>query len=264
MQGVLVERMAGPEWAEALRDYSVAVLPMGAASKEHGLHLPNNTDFLEAEAFKQAVVERLPVLMLPTFAFGYYPAFVEWPGSLQLSPRTYMTVVRDIVASLSAAGLRKLVLLDTGLSTRPVLEIVARDAWREHRMLVAHAVGLGERVEAALFPDDGGTHANDPETSFMLAIAPEVVDMRRAVCETRPSTVLASRAPEAPAAFIQGGRMRSASGVFGDPTLATVEKGQAYFAAKIEDLVEFIEAFIALDLDAPAKRPARSRTRAKE
>jgi creatinine amidohydrolase len=248
MQGVLVEQLAGPEWSEALREYSVAVLPMGAASKEHGLHLPNNTDFLEAEALKAVVVERLPVLMLPTFGFGYYPAFDEWPGSLQLSPRTYRTVIGDIVDALAAARLRKLVLLDTGLSTRPVLELVARDTWRRHRMLVAHAVGLGERVEADLFPDDGGTHANDPETSFMLAIAPETVDMSRAVRETRPSTVFSSRAAEAPPAFIQGGRMRSASGVFGDPTLATVEKGQAYFAAKIEDLVAFIEAFVALDL----------------
>lgn len=248
MKGVLVDKLAGAEWSEARQRFSVAVLPMGAASKEHGYHLPNNTDFLEAEALKAAVVERLPVLMLPTFGFGYYPAFVEWPGSLQLSPRTYYRIVSDIVDCLAAAGLRKLLLLDTGLSTRPVLELVARYAYHRHGMLVAQAVGLGERVEPHLFPDDGGTHANDPETSFMLAIAGETVDMTRAVREQRPSTVLSSRAPEAPPAFIQGGRMRSESGVFGDPTLATVEKGEAYYAAKIEDLVEFLEAFIALEV----------------
>lgn len=248
MKGVLLEQMAGHEWQAAAERFSVAVLPMGAASKEHGLHLPNNTDFLEAEALKAAVVERLPVLMLPTLGFGYYPAFVEWPGSLQLSPRTYYTVVSDIVDCLAAAGLRKLLLLDTGLSTRPVLELVARDALRRHGLLVAQVVGLGERVEAELFPDDGGTHANDPETSFMLAIAGDTVDMTRAVREQRPATVLSSRAPDAPPAFIQGGLMRSETGVFGDPTLATVEKGQAYFAAKIEDLVAFLEAFIALEV----------------
>jgi creatinine amidohydrolase len=248
MRGVLVEHLAGPEWQAAVERCSVAVLPMGAASKEHGLHLPNNTDFLEAEALKAAVVERLPVLMLPTLGFGYYPAFVEWPGSLQLSPRTYYTLVSDIVDGLAAAGVRKLLLLDTGLSTRPVLELVARDALRRHGLLVAQAVGLGDRVERELFPNDGGTHANDPETSFMLAIAGEVVDMTRAVREQRPSTVLSSRAPDAPPAFIQGGRMRSETGVFGDPTLATVEKGRVYFAAKIDDLVEFLEAFIALEV----------------
>ena len=70
----------------------------------------------------------------------------------------------------------------------------------------------------------------------MLAIAGEVVDMTRAVREQRPSTVLSSRAPDAPPAFIQGGRMRSETGVFGDPTLATVEKGRVYCAAKIDDL----------------------------
>jgi creatinine amidohydrolase len=246
MKGVLVEKLYGPDWYEALEQYDVAVLPLGAASKEHGYHLPNQTDYLEAEAFKQAVVDRLPVLMLPTFGFGYYPAFVDWPGSLHLSPTTFRMVIGDVSDCLAEAGIRKMFLLDTGLSTRPVLEIVAREAQSRHNILVAIAAETGATAGRKLFSGDSGTHANDAETSLMLAIAPEQVDMSLAVHDSRPSTILARLDPAAPPAFVQGGRIRSESGVFGDPTVASREKGEAYFEAKINDLIEFLEAFIAM------------------
>lgn len=246
--GVLLGNLTAAEWPEVAARCEVAVLPMGAASKEHGLHMPNQTDLLTAEALAAAVVERLPVLMLPPLGYGYYPAFVDWPGSMSLTPATYRAVVGDILACLAAAGFRKILLLDTGLSTRPVLEIAAREAMRELGVQVAlTTTELGREAAAELFAGEG-THANEDETALMLAIAPEQVDLSRAVRESRPSTVLSRRDPFAPPAFIQGGKMRSATGVFGDPTRATAENGRAYFGAKVADLLRFLEDFIALDV----------------
>ncbi|MEZ4522680.1 MAG: creatininase family protein [Thermomicrobiales bacterium] len=205
-------------WSEAVADLEVAVLPMGAASKEHGLHMPNQTDLLTAEALAAAVSERLPVLMLPPLGYGYYPAFVDWPGSMSISPMVYRAVVRDIISCLAGAGFRKIVLLDTGLSTRPVLEIAAREALREHAVRVAlTATELGRETAARLFAGEG-THANEDETALMLEIAPEQVDLGPGASELRPSTVMSRRDPFAPPAFVQGGKMRSETGVFGDPS----------------------------------------------
>lgn len=246
--GVLLGNLTSEEWPEAAARCPVAVLPMGAASKEHGLHLPNQTDLLTAEALAAAVAGRLPVLTLPPLGYGYYPAFVDWPGSMSLSPATYRAVVGDILACLAGAGFRKILLLDTGLSTRPVLEIAAREAMRVWGVQVAlTTTDLGREAAAELFAGEG-THANEDETALMLAIAPEQVDLSRAVRESRPSTVLSRRDPFAPPAFIQGGKMRSATGVFGDPTRATAENGRAYFDAKVADLLRFLEDFIALEV----------------
>ncbi len=245
--GIRLSDLHGDEWKQVVRRSSVAVLPMGAASKEHGYHLPNQTDYLTAEALGDAAVQRLPVLRLPTFGYGYYPAFVDWPGSMSLSPAVYRRVISDIITCLAEAGIRKILLLDTGLSTRPVLEIVARDALRANGVLVALATTeLGREAALDLF-DGEGTHANEDETALLLAIAPEQVDLTRAVPDLRPSTVISRRDPFSPPAFVQGGKMRSTSGVFGDPTKATRESGLAYLDAKIQDLITFLDAFIADD-----------------
>ncbi len=244
----LLSDLTSFEWPDARSCFEVAVLPMGAASKEHGLHMPNQTDLLTAEALAAAVVERLPVLMLPALGYGYYPAFVDWPGSMSISPPIYQAVVRDIINCLADAGFRKIVLLDTGLSTRPVLEIVAREALRERGIRVAlTTTELGREKANEIFAGEG-THANEDETALMLAIAPEQVDLSLARPELRPSTILSRRDPFAPPAFVQGGKMRSETGVFGDPTKATLENGQAYFAAKVVDLIAFLEEFIAMEI----------------
>jgi creatinine amidohydrolase len=246
--GARLRDLYGREWLETADRCDVAVLPMGAASKEHGYHLPNQTDYLTAEALGAAAVRQLPILLLPTFGYGYYPAFVDWPGSMSLSPAVYRRVVADIIGCLARAGIRKIFLLDTGLSTRPVLEIAVHDALREHGITVALATTeLGREAAHRLF-DGEGTHANEDETALMLAIAPEQVDLARAVPDLRPSTVLDRRDPFAPPAFIQGGKMRSASGVFGDPTKATPESGRAYLDAKIHDLVTFLREYITRDV----------------
>ena len=235
------------EWTNLAMEPPVAVLPMGASSKEHGLHLPNQTDLLTAKALAAAASEKLPVLMLPPLGFGYYPAFVDWPGSMSISPPTYQTVVSDVIACLASAGFEKIVLLDTGLSTRPVLEIAAREALRDLGVDVALTTTELGREKANEVFDGEGTHANEDETALMLAIAPDQVNLSRARPELRPSTILSRRDPFAPPAFVQGGKMRSETGVFGNPTKATAENGRAYFDAKVADLIQFLEEFIAME-----------------
>ena len=85
MRGVYLGDLTWPEakaWIDAGR---VIVVPIGAAAKEHGYHLPLKTDYMLAEALARGVAEALPVVVAPVIGFGYYPAFRHYPGSQHAS-----------------------------------------------------------------------------------------------------------------------------------------------------------------------------------
>jgi creatinine amidohydrolase len=111
-------------WQQAeqvLRPDTVVVIPIGAASKEHGPHLKLNTDWLLAEYFKRELLKSAEVVITPTVNYHYYPAFIEYPGSISLRLETARDLMVDICRSLARYGPRKFYVLNTGLSTvRPV------------------------------------------------------------------------------------------------------------------------------------------------
>src|SRR3954452_5698234 len=94
----LVERMTWDEVARRIDRGAAAILPIGAAAKQHGFHLPLNTDRVQAEWFAARLTERIDALIWPTLSYGYYPAFIEYTGSSSLSATTFEAVVRQIAA----------------------------------------------------------------------------------------------------------------------------------------------------------------------
>jgi creatinine amidohydrolase len=240
--GVYLERIAWPEAAARFGRDPLVVLPVGAAAKEHGPHLPLGTDRILAEHLAAQVAERVPAIIAPTVTYGYYPAFVDFPGSTHLEARTFGAMVGEIIVSLHRHGPRRFLILNTGLSTYPVLEIAARDLRRRHPVLVGvtRIDELGGRAVQALLEQPAGSHADEYETSLLLAIAPEAVRQDRAVREIpdRPRlrglfVPMPLRAPES----AQPGR----AGVYGDATLASREKGERILAAVIPALVAAAE-----------------------
>lgn len=251
---VFLETLTWPEAEPILRADPLVVIPIGAGAKEHGPHLPLGTDRLMADILARRLAERVPVVVLPTVTYGYYPHFTAFPGSLHLEAATFGAVVREIILSMARHGPRRYLILNTGVSTFPVLEIVARDLDRVHRLLVGVTrIGeLGKSKTAALLEQCRGSHADEHETSIMLAIAPEVVreHLRTAEAPERPDT---------PAVFVPSAYHRdsgpgySATGVYGDATLATRAKGEAIVKAMVDDLVEAAERLRAAP--APTPRP---------
>ena len=115
-----------------LRPDTVVVIPIGAAAKEHGPHLKLNNDWLLAEYFKREILKRAEVVIAPTVNYHYYPAFVEYPGSITLRLETARDLLVDICRSLARYGPRKFYVLNTGLSTiKPLQETADRLAPRE-------------------------------------------------------------------------------------------------------------------------------------
>jgi creatinine amidohydrolase len=241
-KGILLEDLTWREAELALRSDTIVVIPIGAGSKEHGPHLKLKNDWLLAEYFKDAILKSAAVVIAPTVNYHYYPAFIEYPGSTTLRLETARDLLVDICRSLARYGPRKFYALNTGVSTMRPLELTAEilaDEGIDFRY--TDILKLAEPVETIVKQEKGGTHAGEIETSMMLFIAPASVDMSEAVEDYHPAA--------------QGGLTRnptgegsySASGIYGDATLATRRKGEIVVRAIVDGILKEIQAFSELN-----------------
>lgn len=241
-KGVWLETLTWPEAREKIDAQWPVVVPIGAISKEHGGHLPLNTDYLVARDLASRIAEELPVIIAPVLTLGYYPAFVRYPGTQHLRPETFQAMLTDVFDKLVRDGVRHIAVVNTGVSTEAPLHIVVREFYERTgvRVLTADIASLGKNSRSLMQQKLGG-HGDEAETSMILAIAPQAVRMHKAVVDYghalgAPKTVFYT-----PTIFDgdpASGPDYSVSGVRGDPTLATVEKGRAILADMAAELVE--------------------------
>src|SRR5580700_9024695 len=105
--GLFLESLTWTEADEALRVIDTIVVPVGARCKEHGLHLPLNTDWILAQYLAARIAGRCRVIVLPVVQYGFYPAFVEYPGSVSIGEATFCDAIADICRSFSRHGTRR-------------------------------------------------------------------------------------------------------------------------------------------------------------
>jgi creatinine amidohydrolase len=234
-QGYFLEHLSWKDAETVLTERSVVVIPIGAQAKQHGHHLPLNNDFLIADYLRNAIVKRLPVVVAPTINYSYYPAMAEYPGTVSLSCETASRMFTEIVRSFARFGPRHFYFLNTGISTIEPVQLAA-DALHSDNVNVAYTdlrIAL-KTIRSDLEEQKGGTHADEIETSIMLFIAPEVVRMAKASRDfTGDGPGPLSRAPRPDA-------VHSPTGAWGDPTLATREKGEAIIRALIDGIADDI------------------------
>ncbi|MCA9906122.1 MAG: creatininase family protein, partial [Anaerolineae bacterium] len=125
MKGIRLSEITWKEAIDIIPQYPVVMLPIGGGTKEHGPHLPLGTDQMVVDELARRVVEAAPVLLLPTLAYAYYPAFVDWEGSVSIEARNFTAFVGDIVRSMYRHGCRKFLILDGGVSTHPPLKTLS-------------------------------------------------------------------------------------------------------------------------------------------
>ena len=240
--GHFVERLSWDEVARRIENGAAGILPIGAGAKEHGFHLPMNTDRIQAEWFAAKLAERFDALIWPTVSYGYYPAFVEYAGSASLSASVFEAVIHEIAAAILGFGCRALLVLDTGISTRaPVERALARLDAGKAKHLRIHEGSRYRQAAARLAEQSHGSHADELETSVMLALAPQLVDLSRA----EASAVAAHETPGRLTPSDPSSPNFSRSGSYGDPTLATRAKGEVLLAAMVEDVSEQAAALLA-------------------
>jgi creatinine amidohydrolase len=236
LAAMFLEAMTWQDAERALTPDAVVVIPIGAAAKEHGPHLRLNNDWVMADDLRHRLAGRSRVVVAPIVGLSYYPAFVDYPGSIGLGLETARDVLVEVVRSVARHGPRRFYALNTGISTlralRPAAELLAADG------ILLRFTDLGRAlapIEHQLGEQEGGTHADEIETSMMLYIAPEAVDMTRAVKDYRPGAGPLTRDPHGPGVY-------SPTGTWGDPTLATRAKGERIVQALVDALVADVDA----------------------
>ena len=233
--GAHLGELTWPEAEIRIQQAPLVILPFGAGAKEHGPHLPMNADAKVMEYLCRRAVESLPVIVAPPILHGWFPAFREFPGTEVADGEVFRRYVFEVAMSLVKHGAQRIVFLNTGVSkaTGLPLSMVAREIRVQTGTpaLVISWDDLETSEIDSLQEQEMGGHADEIETSINLYLQPELVHMERAVADYGNTgrknypgyePGLFSRNPNDPEF--------SKTGVFGDPTKATVEKGRKALA----------------------------------
>ncbi len=224
-------------WLQAKKQLSaetLIVIPLGAAAKEHGPHLRLDNDRVLADYLAARVAEQADVVVAPTLTYHFYPAFTAYAGSTTLRLETARDMVIDVMTSLAAFGPRRFYVLNTGVSTVRALEPAAASATSKGILMQFTRIDrAGNDAVQRVQEQPGGTHADEIETSMMLYIASERVDMSKAARDYHPGSGPLSPDPNTTGVY-------SPTGIYGDATLASLDKGRAVVEATVRDLLRDI------------------------
>jgi creatinine amidohydrolase len=236
----LVSQLTWKDVSELLAQGAAAILPIGAGAKQHGLHMPMATDEIQAKWFAQELARTYDALVWPALTYGYYPAFVAYAGSVSLTKTSFEAVIAEITQGLLTHGVREVWILNTGLTTVAPVERALSPLNLEGRVLhlPLYSGPQYRQVVSEVGRQQYGSHADEIETSIMLAIDPGSVRMPLA----EDSPALRDGEKLGPLTPIDHGSPNfSASGSFGRPTLASAAKGRLLVQAILSDLTTAIE-----------------------
>lgn len=236
----------------------IAVLPLGA-HEQHGPHLPFETDTIIATGIARHLVASLPhdlpVTILEAEPVGYSIEHMHVEGTKTLAFDEAVDRWLGIAESLQRQGIRKLVLMNAHGGNSPLLTIVATEARIRFNMLVvATSWTRFGQPEGGIAPEDKAIdiHGGEIETSVMLALAPDRVDMRKArpfpSRQTEFAQLYKHLRAYGPHAF--GWKMSDLNpeGVAGNAAAATAERGEALLAHAVTGLLELLDDVRSFDL----------------
>jgi len=218
-----------------------AILPLGA-TEQHGPHLPLATDTLLAYELALRVARNTKGLVLPALPLGYSWVWRDYPGTLTLELNTFLQVIKDIASSLSRAGVKALLILSGHGANQQPLKYAVRELVDECSLEILYLFypGLEKAISGQLRSprwrsDD--FHADEIETSLLLAVRPDLCLMDRAIAEYPATPQHYGRS-----ALSMGKLTRS--GVFGDATAADAVRGGQWLDAVAQEMARLWEEFL--------------------
>jgi creatinine amidohydrolase len=230
----IMDRVTMDEFANGRKFCRTCILPCGVL-EEHGPHLPLGTDSFHALALAEAVSERIPVWVAPPIYYGLCRSTNDHPGT-GISGETLAHLVRDIVRSLYAQGMRQVLILSghAGGTHMAVLTDAGEQLLSELpeiKIAVLSVLDLGEDAWKGIVKTHGDSHAGEVETSLMLHLFPELVK------GTAPEEY-----PSFPAhILVRNKRACWPGGVWGNPEAAGEDEGRALMERSVAAIIDLIQ-----------------------
>ena len=252
-RSVLWGEMTWEEAREHLALTDVALLPVGAI-EQHGPHLPLDTDAFDANYLAQRVAEACThpqPLVLPLIPYGISYHHRDFEGTVSIDNATLSSLVYDIGISVARQGIRKLLIINGHGGNTPALSNAAQMIHRDSGILVLVDTGESSDVDITeVTRTPGDVHAGEIETSTSLAVRPHLVKTSR----------LTPSVPAFDSRYLDFSSRRgvswyaftsqiSDSGVMGDPTRASAEKGLRIWGIMTAHLVALVEDIKQLPLN---------------
>lgn len=211
------------------------ILPCGSL-EEHGSHLPLGTDTLHAVALAHAVAEQVPVWVAPPIYYGLCRSSAQHPGTIGVRGSTLQALVEDLIRSFYAQGMRQIVILSGhagGTHMAALIDAGERllSELSEVKIAVLSVLDIGSTAWKGILESPRDSHAGEAETSLMLYLSPQSVE------GTAPEEY-----PSFPKHILVRNKMAFwPGGVWGNPTLASAEKGKLLLDRSVDALVELVQ-----------------------
>lgn len=239
------------ELKEAARSGPVVVLPIGSV-EDHGPHLPLDVDnFLIWEICLEAAKRASgDILLMPIIPYGFETHHMDFPGTIDIHMEHLLHFVLDVTKSVAHHGFRRILIADGHGSNMPILELAARRTILETEALCAPflwpSLALTEIRKVRESGRGGMSHACELETSVYLHLDARRVQMDKARKEQgvpQSEFIWQDLTDPGPIKMMDYWTRFSKSGINGDPTLATAEKGKIIFEAVVNNFVRFAQEF---------------------
>jgi creatinine amidohydrolase/Fe(II)-dependent formamide hydrolase-like protein len=249
----ILGELTWPEAEKRFKEVDVALLPVGAI-EQHGPHLPLDSDAFDADYLARRVAESCSEpkpFVLPLISYGVSYHHEDFSGTISVSPETLSKIVYDIGMSAVRHGITKLVIINGHGGNGPALHFAAQMLNRDTHIFTC--VDTGETSDPDIYamaetPND--VHAGEIETSTTLATRPHLVrpGKARKFIPRFSSRYLDFTSKRSVGWYAHTSKI-SSSGVLGDPTKGTREKGERMWQVMIKHLVEFVEDLKGMSLD---------------
>ena len=238
-----------PELKELIKKNALIILPVGQV-EEHGKHLPIKTDTYIVEEVAKRIGESLKneisLLIMPAVWSGYsMKSVAKWPGTMRLKQKTFINMVFDICSSVIEMGFKKIMIISGHGNHTGALRVVTRNISDKYNIYMAltypSVMAKEEFLKISKAGPKGSCHGGEYETSLMLYLNKNMVDMKKATSQDK--IIISSKFYFDKVFWSTWGLQKSKTGIYGDPTKATKETGKKIMQAIINNYQKFIKEF---------------------